>query len=155
MALSMDEQRALAEIERRLAADDPGLATCLTAFRRPGPATVLRSPRVRIIGSLFTILLVAMISLMVYAMVPFRAHGARPPATPGAGTQTEVAISAGGTGGTRHSSPPASAHITASATATAPGTSAAPSAGQSAGTGRAQSPASRAAGHVTSSAPSQ
>ena len=34
MALSMDEQRALAEIERRLAADDPGLATCLTAFRR-------------------------------------------------------------------------------------------------------------------------
>ena len=43
MALSADEQRALAEIERRLAADDPGLATCLTAFRRPGPARVLRS----------------------------------------------------------------------------------------------------------------
>ena len=53
MALSMDEQRVLAEIERRLAADDPGLATCLTSFRRPGPATVLRSPRARIIGSLF------------------------------------------------------------------------------------------------------
>ncbi len=153
MALSMDEQRALAEIERRLAADDPGLATCLTAFRRPGPANVLRSPRARIIGSLFTVLLVAMVSLMVYAMIPVRAHGARP-ATPGGGTQTEFAISAGGTGGTRHSSPPASAHTSASATATAQGTSAAPSAGQSAGTGRAQSPASRAAGHVTSSAPS-
>ena len=78
MALSMDEQRALAEIERRLAADDPGLATCLTAFRRPGPANVLRSPRARIVGSLFTVLLVAMVSLMVYAMIPFRAHGARP-----------------------------------------------------------------------------
>ena len=78
MALSMDEQRALAEIERRLAADDPGLATCLTAFRRPGPANVLRSPRARIIGSLFTVLLVAMVSLMVYAMIPFRAHGSRP-----------------------------------------------------------------------------
>ena len=77
MALSMDEQRALAEIERRLAADDPGLATCLTAFRRPGPATVLRSPRARIVGSLFTVLLVAMVSLMVYAMIPFRTHGAR------------------------------------------------------------------------------
>ena len=82
MALSMDEQRALAEIERRLAADDPGLATCLTAFRRPGPAHVLRSPRARIIGSLFTVLLVAMVSLMVYAMIPFRTHGARAPVTP-------------------------------------------------------------------------
>jgi hypothetical protein len=86
MALSMDEQRALAEIERRLAADDPGLATCMTAFRRPGPAQVLRSPRARIIGSLFTILLVAMVSLMVYAMIPFRAHNARIPPTPSAGT---------------------------------------------------------------------
>ena len=74
MALSMDEQRVLAEIERRLAADDPGLATCLTSFRRPGPATVLRSPRARIVGSLFTVLLVAMVSLMVYAMIPFRTH---------------------------------------------------------------------------------
>jgi hypothetical protein len=77
MALSMDEQRMLAEIERRLAAEDPGLASCLTTFRRPGPATVLRSPRARIIGSLFTVLVVAMVSLMVYAMIPFRAHPAR------------------------------------------------------------------------------
>jgi Protein of unknown function (DUF3040) len=79
MALSMDEQRVLAEIERRLAADDPRLAACMTSFRRPGPAAALRSPRARIIGSLFTVLLVAMISLMVYAMIPFRAHGARTP----------------------------------------------------------------------------
>jgi hypothetical protein len=78
MALSQDEQRMLAEIERRLAADDPGLASCLTTFRRPGPATVLRSPRARIIGSLFTVLLVAMVSLMVYAMIPFRTHMVRP-----------------------------------------------------------------------------
>jgi Protein of unknown function (DUF3040) len=77
MALSMDEQRMLAEIERRLSADDPGLASCLSTFRRPGPATVLRSPRARIIGSLFTVLLVAMVSLMVYAMIPFRAHSVR------------------------------------------------------------------------------
>ena len=91
MALSMDEQRALAEIERRLAADDPGLATCLTAFRRPGPANVLRSPRARIVGSLFTVLLVAMVSLMVYAMIPFRTHGARTPVTSSTGTQSHVA----------------------------------------------------------------
>ena len=96
MALSADEQRALAEIERRLVADDPGLATCLTAFRRPGPARVLRSPRARIIGSLFTVLLVAMVSLMVYAMIPFRTHGARTPATPSAGTPGNVSIAAPG-----------------------------------------------------------
>jgi hypothetical protein len=94
MALSMDEQRMLAEIERRLSADDPGLASSLTTFRRPGPATVLRSPRARIIGSLFTVLLVAMVSLMVYAMIPFRAHTPRntvpPTATPAGG----VAITA-------------------------------------------------------------
>jgi cytoskeletal protein RodZ len=90
MALSQDEQRMLAEIERRLAADDPGLASCLTTFRRPGPGTVLRSPRARIIGSLFTVLLVAMVSLMVYAMVPFRAHMPRnvPPQTSSAPAHT-------------------------------------------------------------------
>jgi cytoskeletal protein RodZ len=90
MALSQDEQRMLAEIERRLAADDPGLASCLTTFRRPGPGTVLRSPRARIIGSLFTVLLVAMVSLMVYAMVPFRAHPLRhtPPQTSSAPANT-------------------------------------------------------------------
>ena len=83
MALSADEQRELAEIERRLATDDPGLATCLAAFRRPGPSRVLRSPRARIIGSLFTVLLVAMVSLMVYAMIPFRATAiVRPPRRP-------------------------------------------------------------------------
>src|SRR5215469_1683808 len=83
MALSADEQRALAEIERRLATDDHGLATCLTAFRRPGPSRVLRSPRARIIGSLFTVLLVAMVSLMVYAMIPFRANHPSSPTTAG------------------------------------------------------------------------
>ena len=99
MALSMDEQRVLAEIERRLAAEDPGLAACLTNFRRPGPAAVLRSPRARIIGSLFTVLLVATISLTVYAMIPFRAHGVRVPAGRPGTPPTQTQISAAGTGG--------------------------------------------------------
>jgi hypothetical protein len=148
MALSMDEQRALAEIERRLAADDPGLATCLTAFRRPGPATVLRSPRARIIGSLFTVLLVAMVSLMVYAMIPFRAHGARAPVTPSAGTQGKVAISATGTGSQAQSPPPASANASAKATAR----SATPSAGLSASSGHTQPTGAQAADNATSPA---
>jgi Protein of unknown function (DUF3040) len=97
MALSQDEQRMLAEIERRLAADDPGLASCLTTFRRPGPATVLRSPRARIIGSLFTVLLVAMVSLMVYAMIPFRTHMPRHPlqATTSAPPHTATSVATG------------------------------------------------------------
>src|SRR5712691_3109659 len=145
MALSMDEQRALAEIERRLAADDPGLATCLTAFRRPGPAHVLRSPRARIIGSLFTVLLVAMVSLMVYAMIPFRAHGARTTVTPGTGTQGKVAITATGTGDQSRSAPPASAN--ASATAKPSARSATPPASLSAGAGQTQQAVSQAANH--------
>jgi hypothetical protein len=92
MALSMDEQRVLAEIERRLAADDPGLATCLASFRRPGPVTVLRSPRARIVGSLFTVLLVAMVSLMVYALIPFRTHSGRPPAAPASSARASATV---------------------------------------------------------------
>jgi cytoskeletal protein RodZ len=51
---------------------------------------MLRSPRVRIVGSLFTVLLVAMVSLTVYAMIPFRALQSRqaPPATAGAPAHT-------------------------------------------------------------------
>jgi len=151
MALSMDEQRALAEIERRLAADDPGLATCLTAFRRPGPANALRSPRVRIIGSLFTVLLVAMISLMVYAMIPFRAHSGRPPVTQSAGAPSNVAVS-NGAGDRKQSPPPTSANASAGTSAKPPAMSAVPSAGQSASTGGTQPSTSPAAGHATSPA---
>ena len=129
MALSMDEQGALAEIERRLAADDPGLATCLTAFRRPGPANVLRSPRARIVGSLFTVLLVAMVSLMVYAMIPFRTHGARTSVTSSTGTRGNVTITAPGAGGKPDISTSASARAVAAPAASA--RSASPSAGRS------------------------
>ena len=95
MALSQDEQRILAEIERRLANDDPGLASSMTAFRRPGPAKMLRrSPRVRIIGSLFAVLLVAMVSLTVYAMIPFRAHLPKQSQATPAAASANTAISA-------------------------------------------------------------
>jgi hypothetical protein len=136
MALSMDEQRVLAEIERRLAADDPGLATCLTSFRRPGPVAVLRSPRARIVGSLFTVLLVAMVSLMVYAMIPFRPHGARTPAAPGTGTQSSSKVFGSASGADLR--PGTTPRVSASAGAKvgpgpgAPGKSATPSAGTSA-----------------------
>jgi len=74
MALSMDEQRMLAEIERRLAAQDPGLASRLSTFKRPGPAARLRTTRGKIIGSVCTIVLLAVIGLTVFATIPFRAN---------------------------------------------------------------------------------
>jgi Protein of unknown function (DUF3040) len=143
MALSADEQRALAEIERRLATDDPGLATCMTAFRRPGPGRVLRSPRARIIGSLFTVLLVAMVSLMVYAMIPFRTHG-RTSDQPAAGTSSNMSTTS--TSGPAQNSPLASASTSASATGAA--SSAPPSAPVSTGTGQPNSAESQAAGQA-------
>ena len=75
MALSMDEQRMLAEIERHLAAEEPGLASNLARLRKPGRAGIFRSTRARVIGSLFTVVVVAMVSLMVYALLPFRSGG--------------------------------------------------------------------------------
>lgn len=126
MALSMDEQRVLAEIERRLAAEDPGLAACMTAFRRPGPAAVLRSPRARIIGSLFTVLLVALISLMVYAMIPFRGHGQRPPAPSTAASLSTASTHAAGNAPAQTTGPSANTGIkpggSAKPMASSPGT---------------------------------
>ena len=128
MALSQDEQRMLAEIEQRLAAGDPGLASCLTTFRRPGPGTVLRSPRARIIGSLFTVLLVAMVSLMVYAMVPFRAHPLRhvPAQTSSAPANTAISVATSSEPNRTQSSAPVStsAKSTASQSAQARGATA-------------------------------
>ena len=77
MALSMDEQRMLAEIERRLTAEDPGLATKLSSFRRPGPGAALRTTRGKIVGSICTVVLLAIIGLTVYAMIPFRGQGSK------------------------------------------------------------------------------
>ena len=79
MALSMDEQRMLAEIERRLAAEDPGLATRLSSFRRPRPAAGLRSARGKIIVSICTVVLLAVIAVTVYAMIAFRSHTLKTP----------------------------------------------------------------------------
>ena len=77
MALSMDEQRILDEIERGLATADPGLATRLAAFSAPGSTFAVRLRRVRLLASFSTLLVVAVVSLVVYAVMPFRAAGER------------------------------------------------------------------------------
>src|SRR6516162_5084133 len=91
MALSMDEQRMLAEIERRLVAEDPRLAARLSSFRRPSPLITLRTPRGRIIGSLITVGLVTVISVLDYVMVPFRAHTPKSTTSPQTSTSAVTA----------------------------------------------------------------
>jgi hypothetical protein len=93
MALSMDEQRILEEMERKLADDDPLLASRLTSFGRPGVAALMRSRRARIVLSFLALVAIAAVSLAVYALTPFRssidAKGS-PPSTRSPGVSRSV-----------------------------------------------------------------
>jgi Protein of unknown function (DUF3040) len=92
MALSMDEQRILDEIERGLASSDPLLASRLASFGAPrGPLTV-RMRRIRLLASFSTLLVVAVVSLVVYAVVPFRAAGARAPGSKATSSPAHPAV---------------------------------------------------------------
>jgi hypothetical protein len=134
MALSMDEQRMLAEIERRLSAEDPGLAAKLSSFRRPGPAAKLRSPRGKILGSLFAVAMVAVVSMMVYAMIPFRAHSPKSITSPSASGRVSVTApaKAGPAAGTSASAPSGTAK-TASGTSGASHAASAPASAKDTG----------------------
>jgi Protein of unknown function (DUF3040) len=72
MALSMDEQRILDEIERGLAGADPLLAARLSSFGFQRTALTLRTRRARVVVSFVTLIVIAAMSLVVYALVPFR-----------------------------------------------------------------------------------
>lgn len=72
MALSMDEQRILDEMERKLADDDPLLASRLTSFGRPALPALMRSRRARFVLSFMALIVIAVVSLAVYALTPFR-----------------------------------------------------------------------------------
>jgi|CZKT01.1.fsa_nt_gi hypothetical protein len=78
MALSMDEQRMLDEMERKLAGDDPLLASRLSSFGHPGLAALLRSPRARLIVAGVALVVIASVSMLLYALGPFRASAGRP-----------------------------------------------------------------------------
>ncbi len=72
MALSMDEQRILAEIEQHLARAEPALAARLAAFGHPVEGSALRSTRARIVASFALLVIVAVVSVVVYALIPLR-----------------------------------------------------------------------------------
>jgi hypothetical protein len=72
VALPMDEQRILEEMERMLAADDPRLAARLAAFGQPGVGQVLRTRRARAVLSLLTLAVIAAAAAVIYMMSAFR-----------------------------------------------------------------------------------
>src|SRR5580692_2807248 len=82
MALSMDEQRILDEIERGLGSADPLLAARLSSFGFQRTALSLRTRRARVVASLATLIVVAAMSLVVYSLFPFRAVADRHAAGP-------------------------------------------------------------------------
>ena len=78
MALSMEEQRILAEIESELARSEPALAAYLSAFGRAGMLRPrqrrgLHSPRVLVMASLAAVFMLTVIPVLVYALVSLHA----------------------------------------------------------------------------------
>ena len=90
MALSMEEQRIRAEIEQRLARAEPALAARLAAFGNPAGGSQLGSHRARMLVSFAVLIVVAVVSVVAYALVPLRApdRGGAGRATPAPGHPT-------------------------------------------------------------------
>jgi hypothetical protein len=74
----MDEQRILDEMERRLADDDPRLASRFASFGQPRMPDLFGSSRTRLIASLLAVALIAAVALVVYVLSPFGAVGRDP-----------------------------------------------------------------------------
>ncbi len=94
MALSMDEQRILDEIERGLASADPALATRMSSFGAPRRIATLRMRRLRLVASLMTLVVVASVSLVVYALVPFRTAADRHAGTKASSSPAQAVMTA-------------------------------------------------------------
>jgi hypothetical protein len=80
VALSMEEQRILDEMERKLAADDPRLAARFTVLgqqRLPGAFT---SSRARTISGLLALTLIGAVTVMMFVLSPYSNHRSSGPA---------------------------------------------------------------------------
>ena len=82
MALPMDEQRILEEMERMLAADDPRLAARLAAFGQPSVGNVFRTRRARAVLSLLMLAVIAVAAAVIYMMSAFHIGPNVPATTP-------------------------------------------------------------------------
>jgi Protein of unknown function (DUF3040) len=90
VALSMDEQRILDEMERNLAADDPRLASRLGSFGQQRLPGSFRSQQARTVGGVLALALIATITIMMFVVSPF-ARNARHDVTPPATHQSSAA----------------------------------------------------------------
>jgi Protein of unknown function (DUF3040) len=81
MALSMEEQRMLDEMERALAAEDPRLASRLNAFGQQHLPGVFSSPRAKTITGLLALVLIAAVTVMMFVLSPYSNHHNSKPAT--------------------------------------------------------------------------
>jgi hypothetical protein len=102
MALSMEEQRILAEIEQELERSEPVLAACLAMFSRPGRAGLLRvpgarrySPRVLAVASVVAVVLLTVLPVVIYALVALRPapQSGRPAGHPSASAAPHAVLS--------------------------------------------------------------
>ena len=96
MALSMEEQRILDEMERNLAAEDPRLASRLGAFGQQRLRSPLRSQQARTISGVLALALIAAVTIMVFVISPF-AHRAGDTGKPSTRTTSQVVKKNGGT----------------------------------------------------------
>ena len=78
MALPMDEQRILEEMERVLAADDPRLAARLAAFGQPGVGPSLRSRHGQATISLMLLAMIAAVAAIIYLFSVLKLGGTPP-----------------------------------------------------------------------------
>jgi hypothetical protein len=74
VALSMEEQRMLDEMERNLAAEDPRLASRFNSFGQEHPRGALRSQRARTISGLLAFVLIAAVTVMMFVLSPYASH---------------------------------------------------------------------------------
>jgi len=81
VALSMEEQRMLDEMERQLAIDDPKLASRFTTFGQPRMPGAFASQRVKTIVGLLALVLIAAVTVMMFVLSPYGHHTTSPHTT--------------------------------------------------------------------------
>src|ERR1700743_1283393 len=71
VALSMEEQRILEEIERKLCAEDPRLASRFDAFGVARAGGWRRAQRARTISGILAFVLIAAVPVMMFVLSPY------------------------------------------------------------------------------------
>jgi Protein of unknown function (DUF3040) len=74
VALSMEEQRMLDEMERQLAVDDPKLASRFNTFGTQRTPGAFASQRVKTIVGLLALAIIAAVTVMMFVLSPYGGH---------------------------------------------------------------------------------